>query len=63
MTETDPRPTPPEEPSHEQCCGRGCVPCIYDLYEEALTRYEVALRAWQERRDQEAAGPRVTMSP
>ena len=59
MTGSDPRPTPPERPSHEQCCGRGCDPCIYDYYEEALARYEIALREWQLRQDQEAAGPRA----
>ena len=49
MTESDPRPEPPERPTPEMCCGRGCIPCIYDYYEEALARYETALREWQAR--------------
>jgi len=31
------------------CCGGGCVPCIHDYYEEALARYEIALREWRAR--------------
>jgi len=45
----DPRPEPPERPSDDLCCGRGCIPCIFDYYDDALARYEAALRAWQER--------------
>ncbi|MES2129504.1 MAG: oxidoreductase-like domain-containing protein [Pseudomonadota bacterium] len=42
----DPRPQPPEQPLPEDCCRSGCMPCVFDLYEEALTRYELALQAW-----------------
>ncbi|MFC5741752.1 oxidoreductase-like domain-containing protein [Dyella tabacisoli] len=42
-------PVRPIEPDIADCCGEGCVPCIYDLYEEALERYVVALAAWRER--------------
>jgi hypothetical protein len=45
----DPRPTPPERPLLEDCCQSGCSPCIFDLYEEALDRYEAQLRAWEAR--------------
>jgi hypothetical protein len=43
----DPAPTPPERPKAADCCGRGCDPCIFDLYEEDLARYELALRDWR----------------
>ncbi|BBU29526.1 hypothetical protein BTHE68_32600 [Burkholderia sp. THE68] len=46
----DPLPTPPERPLPEDCCQSGCNPCVFDLYEEALERYEAALRAWEARR-------------
>ncbi|WP_426663571.1 oxidoreductase-like domain-containing protein [Rhodanobacter aciditrophus] len=45
----DPRPQPPPEPDPADCCGEGCVPCVYDIYEQALERYKAALAAWQER--------------
>ncbi|MCD2515979.1 oxidoreductase-like domain-containing protein [Massilia sp. G4R7] len=46
-----PRPVPPVQPELEDCCRSGCTPCVFDLYEEALERYERALASW------EAAGP------
>jgi hypothetical protein len=45
----DPRPTPPEKPDPDECCGSGCVQCVLDLYEDELSRYEEALAAWQTR--------------
>lgn len=45
----DPRPQPPIEPEPGECCGNGCDPCIYDLYNEALMHYRTALAAWLER--------------
>ena len=35
--------TPPQEPLPSDCCGSGCVPCVFDLYEEELKRYEYEL--------------------
>jgi hypothetical protein len=42
-----PRPVPPVRPELEDCCRSGCTPCVFDLYEEALERYEKALAAWE----------------
>ncbi|AVR98410.1 oxidoreductase-like domain-containing protein [Pseudoduganella armeniaca] len=50
----DPRPEPPRQPALEDCCRSGCSPCVFDLYEEALARYEAALAAWLARQE---AGP------
>jgi hypothetical protein len=47
----DPKPTPPEKPYPDECCGSGCVRCILDLYEEELDRYREKLAAWQARND------------
>ncbi|GAB2808471.1 oxidoreductase-like domain-containing protein [Dyella kyungheensis] len=45
----DPPPIPPQRPDDEDCCGQGCVPCIFDFYDEAMGKYREALAAWKER--------------
>lgn len=45
---------PPREPALDACCGSGCTPCVFDLYEEAKARYEAALAA-SEDKDRPAA--------
>ena len=48
MTSSDPSvpnlPRPPTRPEEWECCGRGCCPCILDYYEDALARWEAAVR-------------------
>jgi len=39
----------PAEPDPADCCGEGCVNCVFDLYEAALARYEAQLAAWRAR--------------
>ncbi|MFQ3245410.1 MAG: hypothetical protein ACI9SP_002058 [Arenicella sp.] len=34
-------PPPPEKPSANECCGGGCVPCIYDYYYDALDKWHL----------------------
>lgn len=43
-------PEPPREPDAEECCGEGCVRCVFDVYEEQLERYRAALAAYRDRR-------------
>ena len=26
------------------CCGRGCCPCIFDYYDDALARWQALIR-------------------
>ena len=33
----------------EECCNSGCIPCVYDLYNEAMDRYRDELKAWKAR--------------
>lgn len=42
-------PTPPVAPDPADCCGGGCLHCVYDLYDQAMERYQAALAAWQHR--------------
>jgi hypothetical protein len=46
MSEADPRPVPPREPAPEERCQRGCDPCVFDRYYEALERFRQSLEAW-----------------
>ncbi|MGH9578623.1 MAG: oxidoreductase-like domain-containing protein [Terriglobales bacterium] len=43
-------PWPPREPRPEECCGQGCTPCVYDVYERDLGKYRAALEAWRARK-------------
>ncbi|NIJ06932.1 hypothetical protein FHS31_000514 [Sphingomonas vulcanisoli] len=43
MTEP-PFPVPPQKPEPYECCERGCSPCIFDYYYDALERWEERLR-------------------
>jgi hypothetical protein len=51
----DPAPTPPVEPALEDCCGSGCVPCVFDIYERERERYREALAAWNARQAERSA--------
>jgi len=33
-------PTPPLKPTDDECCHRGCCPCIFDYYWDAMERWE-----------------------
>jgi hypothetical protein len=45
----DPQPVPPVQPDLDDCCHSGCNPCVFDLYDDALERYQSALAEWQAR--------------
>ena len=45
----DPEPALPREPELGECCGSGCAPCVFDLYQEALERYRALHAAWTRR--------------
>jgi hypothetical protein len=38
-------PPPPEKPDPLECCNRGCSPCIFDYYWDALARWEDLIRS------------------
>ena len=33
-------PEPPEEPLQSDCCGTGCTPCVFDIYQADLDRWK-----------------------
>lgn len=37
-------PPPPNKPEPYECCDRGCSPCIFDYYWDAIARWEAAVR-------------------
>jgi hypothetical protein len=60
-TVDDPAPQPPLEPDAADCCGEGCVNCIFDAYEAALQRYSGDLAAWQMRQRERGSAPEVPL--
>lgn len=45
----DPPPVKPTEPDAADCCGEGCIRCVYDMHDQAMERYQTALAAWRAR--------------
>ncbi|MEP6882989.1 MAG: oxidoreductase-like domain-containing protein [Dokdonella sp.] len=41
------KPQAPAEPDPADCCGSGCVRCIFDLHDDAMQRYREALAQWE----------------
>ena len=60
---TQPSPQPPLEPDAADCCGEGCVHCVFDAYEAVLQRYRGDLAAWQMRRREHGSAPEVPLPP
>jgi hypothetical protein len=54
----EPPPASPPEPEPGACCQSGCDPCVYDLYWQAVDRYEEALAEWKARLAQNALKPK-----
>jgi len=44
-------PPPPREPDLEECCGSGCDPCIFDLYERRVERWRERCRRIRDPQD------------
>jgi hypothetical protein len=62
--DTDPRPEPPPRPDNSECCGGGCIPCIFDFYEESMDMYRAELRAWEARQENsKPAGKKKARKP
>ena len=47
----DPEPLPPRAPDDNECCRSGCPICVFDLYQDELDAYRLALAAWHARQD------------
>jgi hypothetical protein len=45
MTPPPAIPAPPMRPDPQECCNRGCCPCIMDYYADAMARWEKSVRA------------------
>jgi hypothetical protein len=41
----DPQPQAPLAPADNECCGNGCEPCVWTLYQQALEAYRQAQQA------------------
>ncbi|WP_269531543.1 oxidoreductase-like domain-containing protein [Chitinimonas sp. BJYL2] len=47
MTDVPAPPQRPIPPDDNLCCKSGCVPCVWDMYDEDLAEYRKALAAWE----------------
>lgn len=34
-------PEPPEKPQESDCCGTGCIPCVFDIYGEEMLKWRM----------------------
>ena len=41
------KPSKPREPDPDECCGTGCVRCVWDIYNEAMERYTGEMKTWE----------------
>jgi oxidoreductase family protein len=48
------KPQAPREPDPQECCGKGCTPCVFDVYAEALQRYRTQLEEFNRARAKDA---------
>jgi hypothetical protein len=49
-------PEPPPRPDLDDCCGSGCDPCVFDLYDRAMEQYRQALQDWRSRHPEATVG-------
>lgn len=43
-------PPKPEPPEPGDCCGSGCMPCVYDRYEDELEAWRQRVEAIKKRK-------------
>lgn len=49
-------PPKPEPPDPSECCGSGCDPCILELYDDELERWEARVERIKSQWQAEQAG-------
>ncbi|GAB4848506.1 hypothetical protein Ancab_003213 [Ancistrocladus abbreviatus] len=64
IAERQPRkdlPPPPEKPEPGDCCGSGCVRCVWDIYYEELDAYDKLCQHYSEvqRKSEFCLNPKV----
>jgi len=40
MKTVDELPEPPAKPLDSDCCGNGCIPCVFDIYDEEMAQWQ-----------------------
>jgi hypothetical protein len=55
-----PAPEPPEKPLPGDCCGSGCVRCVWDIYYDEVQDYQKALAAHESAAEAEPAGDKAS---
>ncbi|HEY4316671.1 MAG TPA: oxidoreductase-like domain-containing protein [Herbaspirillum sp.] len=44
------QPVKPVQPDLDDCCNRGCYPCVFDTYDDAMDRYRAAMKLWEKQK-------------
>ena len=55
-------PEPPQEPLQSDCCGTGCTPCVFDIYQDDLKCWEALAKLSPEERAVKIQKPRASQT-
>lgn len=49
LDSVDTYPPEPTKPQESECCGTGCTPCVFDIYDKQLSQWKLQCNAIRQR--------------